>query len=103
MKSRLLMPSPRITFNRSMVKRRGSPEPALVLGIIRQETEFDPHCRQPCRRARHHADHAVRPRGAMRRLAGLPYRPNDLTSDLNYNMQLGMTEFSGYLGDWTIR
>jgi len=74
-------------------------EPALVHAIIRQETEFDPDS----------VSHA-NARGIMQltlsaarrnaRLAGLPYRPNMLTTDTAYNMQLGMTEFSGYLNDW---
>ncbi len=38
---------------------------------------------------------------ANARRAGLPYRPNALTTDVTYNMQLGMTEFSGYLGNWS--
>jgi soluble lytic murein transglycosylase len=29
--------------------------------------------------------------------AGLPYRPQALLSDANYNMQLGMTEYRGHL------
>jgi soluble lytic murein transglycosylase len=75
------------------------PEPALVLGIIRQETEFDPEAISNAgargimqlmpSTARHNA-----------RLADLPYRPNDLTRDTAYNMQLGMAEFAGYLSDW---
>ncbi len=76
-----------------------APEPALVLGIIRQETEFDP---ASVSHAGARGIMQVMPSGARRtaRLAGLPYRPNDLTTDPNYNMQLGMTEFSGYLSDW---
>ena len=75
-----------------------APETALVLGLIRQETEFDPtSVSAPGARglmqvmpgeARHNAT-----------VAGLPYRPNDL-DDPAYNMQLGMTEFAGYLSDW---
>ena len=75
------------------------PEPALVLGLIRQETEFDPSSVSgPGARgimqimpagARHDAD-----------LAGVPYRPNDLLSDPVYNMQLGMAEFGSYLSDY---
>jgi soluble lytic murein transglycosylase len=75
------------------------PEPALVHAIIRQETEFDPES----------VSHA-NARGIMQltlpsarhnaKLAGLPYRPNALTTDVAYNMQLGMTEFSGYLSNW---
>jgi len=77
-----------------------APEPALVHAIIRQETEFDP---QSVSRAN--------ARGIMQltlpsaktnaKRAGLPYRPNALTTDVTYNMQLGMTEFSGYLGRWS--
>jgi len=76
-----------------------TPEPALVLGLIRQETEFDPAA----------VSHAgargimqIMPATARRtaRLANLPYRPNDLTTDVNYNIQLGMTEFSGHMDDW---
>jgi len=75
------------------------PEPALVLGLIRQETEFDPSSVSgPGARgimqimpagARHDAD-----------LAGVPYRPNDLLSDPVYNMQLGSAEFGSYLSDY---
>jgi soluble lytic murein transglycosylase len=76
------------------------PETALVLGLIRQETEFDP-------------DSVSGPgaRGLMQLMpesakkaaadAGLAYRPNDLLSDTNYNMQLGMTELSGDLKQWS--
>jgi soluble lytic murein transglycosylase len=75
------------------------PEPALVLGLIRQETEFDP---EAISSAGARGLMQLMPSSARRnaRLADLPYRPNDLTSDTTYNMQLGMTEFAGYLGDW---
>ncbi len=75
------------------------PEPALVLGIIRQETEFDP---EAVSSAGARGIMQLMPSTARRnaRLADLPYRPNDLTRDTAYNMQLGMTEFAGYLGDW---
>ena len=75
------------------------PETALVLGIVRQETEFDPDAVSgPGARgimqimpssARHDAE-----------LAGVAYRPQSLTGDATYNMQLGMAELSGYLTDW---
>jgi soluble lytic murein transglycosylase len=76
-----------------------APETALVLGIIRQETEFDatavsgPGARGLMQ---------VMPASAKRTsaTAGLPYRPNDL-SDPDYNMQLGMAELSGYLREWS--
>jgi soluble lytic murein transglycosylase len=70
-----------------------APEPAYVLGLIRQETEFDPDA----------VSHAGA-RGLMQMMpgsardaaarSGLSYRPNDL-SEPNYNIQLGMTEFEG--------
>jgi soluble lytic murein transglycosylase len=76
------------------------PEPAVVLGLIRQETEFDPAAVSgPGARgimqimpatARHTAS-----------VAGIPYRPNDLISDPTYNMQLGMAEFGSNLNDWS--
>jgi soluble lytic murein transglycosylase len=76
-----------------------APEPALVLGLIRQETEFDP---ESISSAGARGIMQIMPSTARRtaRLADLPYRPNDLTSNTTYNMQLGMTEFAGHLGDW---
>jgi soluble lytic murein transglycosylase len=75
------------------------PEPAMTLGLIRQETEFDPaSVSGPGARglmqimpagARHDSD-----------LAGVAYRPNDLLSDTTYNMQLGMAEFGSYISNW---
>src|SRR5665213_451750 len=71
-----------------------APEPALVLALIRQETEFDPE--------------AVSSAGAMgmmqvmlaaakgsAKAAGLRYRPGDLLIDPDYNIQLGMVQFAG--------
>jgi soluble lytic murein transglycosylase len=76
-----------------------APEPALVLGIVRQETEFDADAVSGAgargimqvmpASARHDAE-----------LAGVSYRPQSLTGDATYNMQLGMAELSGYLNDW---
>jgi soluble lytic murein transglycosylase len=76
-----------------------APEPALVHAIIRQETEFDP---DSLSHAGARGIMQIMPAGARRnsKLAGLPYMPNRLTSDITYNMQLGMTEFSGYLDSW---
>ena len=34
------------------------------------------------------------------RESGLPYRLDALMSDPNYNIQLGMTEFSGHYSNW---
>ena len=68
----------------------------LVLGLIRQETEFDPY-----------AISSAGARGLMQMMtgsakiaakqAGLPYRPQTLLTDTTYNMQLGMTEYHGHL------
>ena len=73
-----------------------APDPALVLGLIRQETEFDAY-----------AVSNAGARGLMQmmpasakvaaRQAKLAYRPGALLSDTRYNMQLGMTEYRGHL------
>jgi len=75
------------------------PDPAVVLGLIRQETEFDPY--------------AVSPAGALglmqvmrsaarasAQIAHVAYRPEALLSDKDYNIQLGMIEFAGHLNYW---
>lgn len=72
------------------------PDPALVHGLIRQETEFDAY-----------AVSSAGARGLMQMMpasakvaakqAGLPYRPDALLSDVPYNMQLGMTEYRVHL------
>jgi len=75
-----------------------APDPAYVLGLIRQETEFDPTA----------VSHAgakglmqMMPASARAAAArsGIAYRPNDLL-DPNYSIQLGMTEFEGDVGDF---
>jgi soluble lytic murein transglycosylase len=73
-----------------------APDAALVLGLIRQETEFDAY-----------AISGAGARGLMQMMpasakvaakqAGLPYRPEALLSDTAYNMQLGMTEYRGHM------
>jgi soluble lytic murein transglycosylase len=73
-----------------------APDPALVLGLIRQETEFDAT-----------AVSGAGARGLMQMMpasaklaakqAGLPYRPEALLSDTSYNMQLGMMEYHGHM------
>ena len=72
------------------------PSPALVLGLIRQETEFNPY-----------AVSSANARGLMQvmlasartdaRVAKLPYRPDALLSDPSYNMQLGMVEIQSHI------
>ena len=76
-----------------------APDPALVLGIIRQETEFDP---EAVSAAGARGIIQVMPAGARHtaKLAHLPYRPNDLTTNPTYDMKLGMTELAGALSDW---
>jgi len=76
-----------------------APEPALVLGIIRQETEFDPDAVSS---AGARGIIQVMP-ASVRHLAnvsGLPYRPNDLTTDPTYDLKIGMTELASDLSDW---
>ncbi|HWU56624.1 MAG TPA: lytic transglycosylase domain-containing protein, partial [Rhizomicrobium sp.] len=82
-----------------------APDPALVLGLIRQETEFDAY-----------AVSSAGARGLMQMMpasakiaakqAKLPYRPGSLLSDSRYNMQLGMTEARTQLdrfdGSWVL-
>ncbi|HEY2446211.1 MAG TPA: transglycosylase SLT domain-containing protein [Rhizomicrobium sp.] len=75
------------------------PETALVLSIIRQETEFDPDSVSGAGArgimqlmpdsARHDAG-----------LAGLSYSFQDLVGSSSYNMELGMTELAGDLTEW---
>ncbi|HVW72757.1 MAG TPA: transglycosylase SLT domain-containing protein [Rhizomicrobium sp.] len=82
-----------------------APDPALVLGLIRQETEFDPY-----------AISSAGARGLMQmmpasaklaaRNASLPFRPDALLSDTAYNIELGMTEYHGHMdrygGSWVL-
>jgi len=75
-----------------------APEPAYVLGLIRQETEFDPDAvsRAGARGLMQMMPASARAAAAH---AGMQYRPNDLSVP-NYNIQLGMTEFQGDVGDF---
>jgi soluble lytic murein transglycosylase len=82
-----------------------APDPALVLGLIRQETEFDPYAISGAG-----AQGLMQMMPASARLAArdasLPYRPDTLLTDTTYNMQLGMTEYHGHLdrfgGSWVL-
>jgi soluble lytic murein transglycosylase len=77
-----------------------APEQAYTLGVIRQETEFDPA-----------SVSGAGARGLMQMMpesariaaseAGMEYRPNDLLSDTDYNMRLGQVELSADLNTWT--
>ena len=75
------------------------PEHALVLGLIRQETEFNSDAVSSVGAL---GIMQLMPRTARRmaQLARLPYRHSDLKTNAHYNMQLGMTELSTDLGDW---
>ncbi len=76
-----------------------APDPAVVHGLIRQETEFDPY-----------AISSAGARGLMQvmsaaarkaaKIGKLPYRPNALLSDHTYNLQLGMIEYAGHVSSW---
>lgn len=82
-----------------------APDPALVLGLIRQETEFDPY-----------AISSAGAKGLMQMMpasaklaardASLPYKPDVLLTDTAYNIQLGMTEYHTHMdrfgGSWVL-
>ncbi|MGH6878617.1 MAG: transglycosylase SLT domain-containing protein [Rhizomicrobium sp.] len=76
-----------------------APENALVLAIIRQETEFDP---EAVSGAGARGIMQVMPDSAphLANLAGLNYSFPDLTGDASYNMELGMTELAHQLSEW---
>jgi soluble lytic murein transglycosylase len=75
-----------------------APEPAYVLGLIRQETEFDP---DTVSRAGAKGLMQMMPASARAAAArsGLAYRPNDIFQP-SYNIQLGMSEFAGDVNDF---
>jgi len=78
---------------------QSAPPPAMIHALIRQETEFNAQ-----------AISSAGARGLMQvmlaaaktnaRAGGLPYRPNDLLTDTNYNIQLGMIEFTRHYASW---
>jgi soluble lytic murein transglycosylase len=76
-----------------------APEPALVLGLIRQETEFDPVA---VSKAGALGIMQLMPASArkMSSIAGLPYRASDVLYDTKYNMQLGQTQLQKEVSDW---
>ena len=77
----------------------GAPEPALVLGLARQESEFDPTAvsTSGARGLMQLMPASARQAAKMR---GMAYRQNDLTANPSYNMQLGMTTLAEYLEHW---
>jgi soluble lytic murein transglycosylase len=74
------------------------PEGALVLGLTRQESEFDSGAVSS---AGARGLMQLMPASAKRAasVSGLAYRPNDLSNPA-YNMQLGMATIAEYLGRW---
>jgi soluble lytic murein transglycosylase len=82
-----------------------APDPAFVLGLIRQETEFDVSAVSSAG-ARGLMQLMPADAKAVAKVAHMGYRPQALTSDANYNMQLGMTEARGrldrYGGSWVL-
>ena len=75
-----------------------APEAALVLGLARQESEFDSGAVSSAgARGLMQLMPASAKRAASAR--GLAYRPNDLGNP-SYNMQLGMATISEYLDRW---
>jgi soluble lytic murein transglycosylase len=75
------------------------PDPALVLGLIRQETEFDPYA---VSNAGARGLMQMMPEAARKaaKIAGLPYRPGELLTDQDYNIELGMIEAAGHVAYW---
>lgn len=73
-----------------------APPAALVLGLIRQESEFNPYAVSG---AGAQGIMQVMPASArtQARAAGIPYRPDALVGDAAYSIQLGMTEFSSHM------
>lgn len=80
-------------------RKPGRPEPALILAITRQESEFD---------SRAHSSAGAR--GLMQlmpataritaRTEGLPYQPNWLVDDPSYNVTLGAAYLQHLLEQW---
>jgi soluble lytic murein transglycosylase len=77
----------------------GGPEPALVLAIARQESEFDPGVVSGAgARGLMQLMPATAKRAAD--MLGVGYRLAALTADPVYNIQLGMATLSEYVGRW---
>jgi soluble lytic murein transglycosylase len=81
-----------------VVRARGRPEPALVLSIIRQESEFDPSASS---HANAHGLMQLIPSTARAQAAreGMTYQRASLT-DPNYNMTLGAAHLADLIDDF---
>jgi len=83
----------------SVVNKKRTPKPELVLAVIRQESEFDPN-----------ANSAVGAKGMMQLMtytakliskqAKLPYSKKRLKTDPNYNIKLGSYYLTGLLEEY---
>ena len=76
-----------------------APEAALVLGIARQESEFDPTVVSSAGAL---GLMQLMPASAKRAAAmsGIAYRISELTANPSYNIQLGMATLNEYLARW---
>jgi soluble lytic murein transglycosylase len=83
----------------SSVRSGGRPEPALVLAIIRQESEFDPGV---VSHANAHGLMQLIPSTAQAqaRRIGMTYQRGALTSDPQYNMTLGSSHLADLVDDF---
>jgi soluble lytic murein transglycosylase len=83
----------------SVVRARGRPEPALVLAIIRQESEFDPAV---VSHANAHGLMQLIPSTAraQARREGMSYQRGALTGDPEYNITLGAAHLSDLVDDF---
>jgi soluble lytic murein transglycosylase len=83
----------------SSVRSGGRPEPALVLAIIRQESEFDPGV---VSHANAHGLMQLIPSTAQAqaRRIGMSYQRSALTGDPQYNMTLGSSHLADLVDDF---
>ncbi len=83
----------------SAVRSSGRPEPALVLAIIRQESEFDAGA---VSHANAHGLMQLIPSTAQAqaRRVGMTYQRGSLTSDPEYNMTLGSAHLADLIDDF---
>jgi soluble lytic murein transglycosylase len=84
----------------SVVQSRGRPEPAFVLAIIRQESEFDPGA---VSHANAHGLMQLIPSTAraQARREGMAYQRGALTSDPEYNITLGAAHLGDLVDEWS--
>jgi soluble lytic murein transglycosylase len=83
----------------AQVQQSGRPEPALVLAIIRQESEFETGAVSS---ANAHGLMQLIPSTArmQARREGMEYQRGSLTSDASYNITLGSSHLADLIDDW---